>query len=116
MSYIKADDLPAWNLAVGRLCEERMSRQYEVNSMQQRSPSDDHSLRNLPRRLDRVFGEINAFLLVLAIGLAVLDVTCFVGLKVSDEIQWAQLATAMPPLSSERSIQSKPEPTGASQL
>jgi hypothetical protein len=63
-----------------------------------------------------MFGEINAFLLVLAIGLAVLDFTCFVGLKASAQIRWPQLAPASPSLSlaCEHSIQSKPEPPVAS--
>jgi hypothetical protein len=59
-----------------------------------------------------MFGEINAFLLALAIGLAVLDFTCFVGLRVSAEIPRAQLASSAPPLAlaCERLILSKPEP------
>jgi len=40
--------------------------------------------RNLLRRLDRVFGEINPILLALAIGLAVLDATCFSVIRLGD--------------------------------
>jgi hypothetical protein len=53
---------------------------------QQLSPSDDHPPRQAMRRLNRVFGEINVFLLAVAIGLAVLDFTCFVALSASAEI------------------------------
>lgn len=35
----------------------------------------------LPHRLDRIFGEINAVLIALAIGLAALDFACFAGLR-----------------------------------
>jgi hypothetical protein len=61
--------------------------------MQQPHLRDDHSPGNgqasggLMRRLDRVAGELNAFLLVLAIGLAVLDLTCFMTLEVSQALQ-----------------------------
>ena len=37
-------------------------------------------------RLDRAAGELNAFLLVLAIGLAVLDFTCFFAFQVRDAL------------------------------
>jgi hypothetical protein len=52
--------------------------------MQQSSPRDDHSPKQLLQRLDRVFGEMNVILLALAIGLAVLDFTCFSALGLSD--------------------------------
>jgi hypothetical protein len=58
--------------------------------MQQQSPSGDYLPSRLMRRLNRAFGEINAFLLAVAIGLAVLDLTCFVTLKASLEITRAQ--------------------------
>ena len=54
--------------------------------MQRQSRSDDHPPPHSPHRLNRMFGEINAFLLALAIGLAVLDFTCFALLKTSTEI------------------------------
>lgn len=53
-------------------------------------PSDDHRPRQVMRRLDRVFGEINVFLLTVAIGLAVLDYTCFVALNASTAIARVQ--------------------------
>ncbi|HEV2301482.1 MAG TPA: hypothetical protein VGR91_07920 [Stellaceae bacterium] len=37
----------------------------------------------LIRRLDRAFGELNVFLTALAIGLALLDLTCLYGVTVS---------------------------------
>jgi hypothetical protein len=71
---------------------------------QQLSPSDDHSPRHLARRLNRVFGEINVFLLALAIGLTVLDATCLVTLSASNEIARRQQS----PISTEPS----PSPSG----
>jgi hypothetical protein len=56
------------------------------NTMQQLSPSDDTSFRQLVRRLSVVFAEINVVLLAVAIGLAVLDLTCFVTLRASIEL------------------------------
>jgi len=84
--------------------------------MQRQSRSDDHPPPHSPHRLNRMFGEINAFLLALAIGLAALDFTCFALLKTSTEITWAQLTptTPSPSLACERSIQSKLEVPAAS--
>ena len=54
----------------------------------QRSPlPKEQPPRHLLHRLDRLFGEGNAFLIVLAIGLATLDFACFTGLRVAAEIQ-----------------------------
>jgi hypothetical protein len=39
---------------------------------------------SLWRRLDRVAGEINPFLMVLVVGLVLLNLTCLVGLVVSN--------------------------------
>lgn len=64
------------------------------------SPGNEQAQGGLLRRLDRLAGEMNAFLLVLAIGLAVLDLTFFMTLEVSAalqhpfEPQTAQHATA----------------------
>lgn len=41
----------------------------------------------LVHRLDRAFGEMNAFLLAFAIGLAALDATYFVGTRYVDLLQ-----------------------------
>jgi hypothetical protein len=40
----------------------------------------------LVRRLDRCAGELNAFLMVLAVGLAILDGTCFTALRFGDAL------------------------------
>ncbi len=47
-------------------------------------PSSDHP--SLLRRLDRVAGDLNVFLLVIALGLATLDFTFFVTEKVVDNL------------------------------
>ena len=54
--------------------------------MQQQLPTLHDRALPLLRRLDRAFGEINVFLLALAIGIAALDVTCFITLRASAEI------------------------------
>lgn len=58
--------------------------------MQQLSPSDDNPFRQLLRRLSGDIVDINVVLLAVAIGLAVLDLTCFVTLTASVEITRAQ--------------------------
>ena len=45
--------------------------------MRQSHFEGNHAQRQLMQRLDRAFGEINVVLAALAIGLAVLDTTCF---------------------------------------
>lgn len=45
-------------------------------------------------RFDRAIKELNAFLLVLAIGLAVLDATCFLAFKVQDALPSASVIHA----------------------
>ena len=52
--------------------------------MPQPPPRSDHTPKRLSRRLDRVFGEINPILLAMAIGLAVLDATCFSVIRLGD--------------------------------
>ena len=56
---------------------------------QQLWPSHDQSPG---QRLNRAFGEINVFLLAIAIGLAVLDFTGFVALRTSDELARAHVS------------------------
>ena len=51
--------------------------------MRQSASSRGRQSRALLRRLDRSAGNMNAFLLSLAIGLAVLDATIFTALKLS---------------------------------
>jgi hypothetical protein len=64
-------------------------------------PSDDRSDQPFLRRLDRAFSDLNAILLALAIGLALLDFTCFIGMATFSEIRRAEqsalLATQAPP-------------------
>jgi hypothetical protein len=48
----------------------------------------------LGRRLNHTFEEINVILLAFAIGLVVLDVTCFVMLRASAEIAWPRDAVS----------------------
>jgi hypothetical protein len=45
-----------------------------------------HAAGGLLARLDRAAGEVNAFLLILALGLGVLDLTCLWVLKVEDAL------------------------------
>jgi hypothetical protein len=56
------------------------------------------------RRLNHMLGEINVLLMAVAVGLAVLDFTCFVALRVSAEIGRSQFGVrpaeqAMPSVS-----------------
>lgn len=60
--------------------------------MQPLSPHDDQSSKPLLQRLDRAFADINAFLIVLAIGLATLDVTFFAATR------YVALIEHMPPV------------------
>ena len=54
--------------------------------MSNRSPRDDDSAKRLLARLDRVAREMNVFLLVLALGLAALDLTCLWALRMADAL------------------------------
>jgi hypothetical protein len=49
---------------------------------QQPSPSDDRPAISFLTRVNRVLGDFNVFLFAVAIGLATLDFTCFVLLRV----------------------------------
>jgi hypothetical protein len=57
----------------------------KVNAMQQPSPSGDPRAQFL-RRLNHMLAEINMLLTAVAVGLTVLDFTCFVALRVSADI------------------------------
>ena len=63
--------------------------------MQQPSPLGDPRAQFL-RRLNRMLGEINVLLTAVAVGLAVLDFTCFLALRLSAEIARSQFG-ARPP-------------------
>jgi hypothetical protein len=60
------------------------ARLMENRPMENRSPQHDASAKQLINRLDRVAREMNAMLLVLALGLAALDVTGFVAVAIRD--------------------------------
>ena len=68
--------------------------------MQQPSPFGDPRAQFL-RRLNRMLGEINVLLTAVAVGLAVLDFTCLLALRVSAEIGrsqfWARPAEQVMP-------------------
>ena len=63
--------------------------------MRQPSPFGDPRAQFL-RRLNRMLEEINVLLTAVAVGLAVLDFTCFLALRVSAEIARSQFG-ARPP-------------------
>jgi hypothetical protein len=52
--------------------------------MQQLVPQNEKGLRRLIRRLDPLLGHMNAVLLTVAVGLAVLDITCYAALSLVD--------------------------------
>lgn len=62
--------------------------------MQPSSSSDHDRPQPFLRRVDRMLGEINALLVALAIGLAALDLTCFVMMSTLSALhaqpQWMQ--------------------------
>ena len=62
--------------------------------MQNRSPKKHLPPRSLAARLDRAAGDVNAFLLVLAIGLATLDLTCLWAFKMRDLLPAMARSTA----------------------
>jgi hypothetical protein len=58
--------------------------------MQQYSRSGDQPSKHpLMRRLDRAFGELNVLLTAVAIGLAVLDLTCLYGVTIGESLRQA---------------------------
>ena len=54
--------------------------------MKQFSPQNGPSFKEFLRRADRIAGDLNALLLVLALGLATLDFTFLVTQKVVDQL------------------------------
>jgi len=54
--------------------------------MLNRSPQENNSPKRLLTRLERVAGEMNAFLFVLALGLAALDLTCLWAFRMADAL------------------------------
>ena len=51
-----------------------------------RLPSSSGDDASLMRRLDRAAGQLNAFLVIVAIGLALLDLTCFSAITVEQAV------------------------------
>ncbi len=62
--------------------------------MQQAEPKDQPS-PSFARRFDRLLGEMNVVLAVIALGLAVLDFTCFVTLRAAGTLPTLQLQPEM---------------------
>ena len=60
---------------------------------------EGRSRKRLAPRLDRAFAEINAFLLALAVGLAMLDFACFAATRSTDVIKPLLRMTQTAPLS-----------------
>jgi len=58
--------------------------------MQDPSSHNDGQRPGLAARIDRAARDMNAFLLVLAIGLATLDFSCFLAIKLRDALPPAQ--------------------------
>ena len=54
--------------------------------MQNQSPRNQGRAERLTARIDRATSDVNAFLLVLAVGLAVLDFTCFFAFKLENAL------------------------------
>lgn len=61
--------------------------------MQNGLPENNSPRTGLTARLDRAAGNMNAFLVVLAIGLATLDLTCLWAFKMRDALPGMALAT-----------------------
>jgi hypothetical protein len=57
-------------------------------------PPTSSSPRTLVRQVDRCLNQVNGFLLALAIGLAILDATCFTALRVEDALMNAGVPIA----------------------
>jgi hypothetical protein len=65
----------------------------------------------LAARLDRAAGDMNAFLLVLAIGLATLDLTCLWAFRMRDLLPAMARATATSTAAVNKPAYQKPAPT-----
>lgn len=57
-----------------------------MQNMQKPLPSDNAAPQLFLRRLNRVVGELNVYLVVLALGLGVVDFVCFVTLRLVDTL------------------------------
>ena len=76
--------------------------------MQNGSPKKDPPPRSLAARLDRAASDMNAFLLVLAIGLATLDLTCLWAIKMKEALPSMARATATSGAAVNKPVHAKP--------
>jgi hypothetical protein len=72
--------------------------------MENRSQRNPNRTERWTSRLNRVAGELNIFLMVMAIGLAILDFTCFFAFKVRDALPSPARVAAEPALISKPAI------------
>lgn len=72
--------------------------------MRNETPGDDRSAKGLFARLDDAAGKMNALLLVLAIGLAALDFTCFWVFQVRDALPSATRISANPAVAAKPAV------------
>src|SRR3954454_1669220 len=95
--------LPSGNKGVpGRLTCSDAGRS---GTMQDRWQGQDRSPKGLLDRLDRAAGNMNAYLLVIAIGLAALDFTCFSLFQAQNSLGQATRAGSNPPARSASAAQ-----------
>jgi hypothetical protein len=78
--------------------------------MQNGKPGNNPRPRTLAARLDRAARDMNAFLLVLAIGLATPDLTCFWAFKMRDALPTAGRNAATLTAASNKPVQAKASP------
>lgn len=80
--------------------------------MRNERPQEDGKAKGLLARLDRAAEKMNAFLLVLAIGLAVLDFTCFWIFRIRDALPPVARISAQAAASSAPAAASTPAAPG----
>lgn len=66
--------------------------------MQDPSPKENGRRSGFIARIERAAGDMNAFLFMLAIGLAALDLSCFWAMKLRDALPAVQPAAATAPV------------------
>lgn len=80
--------------------------------MQNQLPDKNPRQRTLTARLDRAARDMNAFLLVLAIGLATLDLTCLWAFKMRDALPGMTRSSASAAAGISKPAHVKPTPSG----
>jgi hypothetical protein len=78
--------------------------------MENRLPEKNPRQRRLAARLDRAARDMNAFLLVLAIGLATLDLTCLWAFKLRDALPAASRTAAAAAVPANKPTETKAPP------